>query len=449
MKTLAFAASLLLLASASMAQTDRHSDFGSIVDQARREKLALPLEACTLEQLQRDGSLTLRDGAITGSRLIDSIGGYAGSAKTTGGLAGRLVIVTSNQDYDPEIERPIPGSLRSAIDTVTRSGLPAWIMFAAGQKLHIQLRTTLRVPSNVTIDGSCADVSLTAPSSSRTILLYVASGTTNVIITRLSLSKTDYAPELSPNNDSALRLNGNVDRIAVLYNDLFECGDGCLDITVSPHRALPQRSRITVSRNFFHDHDKVMLFGTFDCSGKDGEDCDAAYYDANRHMPPALYLTLDRNLFLRTGQRHPRAWGRVSGHIVNNVVAFKPFPRSSGTLGAAYGIFSADTARILAEQNVFVPLPPLRSPPLAIWTTDTPGAMSMPGSVGGFVRLNRNATYGGALAEEKSPQEVSPPAYEYKTLTLDRLSPAKAINCLARLAGRSGIHSDEALWCSE
>ena len=52
--------------------------------------------------------------------------------------------------------------------------------------------------------------------------------------------------------------------------------------------------RVTVSGNWFGDHDKAMLVdggpGSDACSG-----------------PPGIRLTLFRNRFERTGQRHPRA----------------------------------------------------------------------------------------------------------------------------------------------
>ncbi len=374
-------------------------------------------------------------GLVQKATLIEDISGYAGSAATTGGLGGRLVFVTNPNDYDSD-QPAIVGSLRWHVEMARQAGTPMWIAFAPslGSKVRITLKRSISLPSNITIDGTCMDVTLDAPSNSKTILLAIRSETRNVIIARMALQKTDYFPERHPDNDSAIRLNGEFDRIAILYNDLSACGDGCIDITVSSSQPLPPPARITVAYNFLHDHDKVMLFGTFDCRS---DVCDQSYLQRVRTAPPRLFLTLEGNLFLRTSQRHPRTFGRVMAHITNNVIAFKPMRRAQG-FSASDGVFVSNAGRAFVDGNVFMALPPLRRPPLAVWTTSTPGAMKMPDDVEGFIRLGKNTSLNGGVIEDNQPSEVPLPPYPYKPLDVDRLSPEAAMACLARAAGRTG-----------
>src|SRR3546814_34010 len=70
------------------------------------------------------------------SSLLQQREGYG--AKATGGLGGRLVVVTSDQDAGP-------GTLRAAL-AQARKG-PAWIRFASD--MTIVLNSQLRVPSNI------------------------------------------------------------------------------------------------------------------------------------------------------------------------------------------------------------------------------------------------------------------------------------------------------------
>lgn len=432
------------------AQDRRDLDLAVVVEAALAAKARQAPPTCPGADAASPAGLTVHDGIVTAADVIKEIGGYAGSAQTTGGLGGRLLVVTTTRDYDPEKhEPPIPGSLRAQLARAQGDKTPAWIVFdpALGPQARIELKRILRVPSDVTIDGSCADITLEAPDTTNTILVYISSGIQNVIITRLAMRKIGYVPELNPDDESALRINGDVDRIAVLHNDLYECGDGCIDITVSHNYPMPRAGRITVAYNFIHDHDKVMLFGTFDCP-IGGDQCDREYFDRNRLLAPVLHLTLDGNLFLHTGQRHPRVWGRVTAHIVNNVIAFQGLRRPNGALGDAYGIFVSNAARALIEHNLFAAVAPRRNPTLAVWTVVTRGAEKMPGDVEGFVRLRQNKVIGGAVAADDQPQEVPDPPYTFYALPLEELSFKNAIACLADRAGRTGALAWDARLCA-
>ena len=434
------AAALVLAGAGTAGAADTGAaDWRVIVDAAVAAATARPTPMCAGANAKAWPELTLAEGRVVGADLLREIGGYAGAAHTTGGLGGRLVIVTTPADYNSDVgETPIPGSLRAAVDGARADGAPAWIVFdpALGPAARIEIKTTLRPPDNVTLDGTCADVTLESPDNN-TILAYL-DAVHNVIVARLAFHKTGYVPELHPDDDSAIRVHGDVDRIAILHNDLSECGDGCIDITTSPRQPPPGRARITVAYNFIHDHDKVMLLGTFTCAGEDGDQCDRAYFDANRDAVPGFFLTLDGNLFLRTGQRHPRAYGRVSAHIVNNVEAFQALPRPGGRLGGTYGIFVSDDARALIEHNLFIPAPPQRKIPLAAWTVLSPAAMPMLGDVEGFIRLRANAVVSGAIAAEDRPGLVPEPPYAFRTVPLADLPPKQALACVADRAGRAG-----------
>ena len=222
--------------------------------------------------------------------------------------------------------------------------------------------------------------------------------------------------------------------MAILHNDLSRCGDGLIDITTSPSKPVPERSRITVGYNRFSEHDKVMLFGTYTCgpTGSDDEPCDARELEHNRNSSPGLYLTLNNNLFVGTSQRHPRIFGRVMAHVVGNVIAF-----------TSYGTFVSNGARALVEGNVYLMTGPRGTPNRAVWTTTTPGASKMPWDVEGFISARDNRTVGRAIIAENQPDLVTRPGYSEPSTfpAFDRLPLPQAIACVAARAGRHGASS--------
>ena len=380
---------MTVLASATYGRTETAAE---VLEEGLR--LAAALNAANGGQAQcvaRSGQwpgLTIDNGRVMAADLLAEIGGYAREAGVTGGLGGDLRVVTSDQDYDTRVgEKPIAGTLRDAV-----TAGPGWIVFALKPGSTITLKDTLRLPDNITLDGSCSKVTVQAPS--RIALVHIFDRR-NVVIARLAFRQSDY---VKGKHDEAgrtcIRLNGLVDAVAIMHNDVSRCGDGLIDITTSPSKPVPKQGRITIGFNRFAEHDKVMLFGTFTCAptGRDNEPCDARELEHNRSTPPGLYLTLNNNLFYRTVQRHPRIFGRVMAHVVGNVIAYD-----------SYGTFVSNGARALVEDNVYLMTRSQGAPNRAVWTTSTPGAMRMPWDVEGFIKVRDNRTVGKAIIGENEP----------------------------------------------
>lgn len=365
--------------------------------------------------------LSLEGNQVVKAAILDEIEGFARIANTRGGLGGPLVTVSDPGDYDQSAgEKPIAGSLRAAVEAHAQSRTSAWIVFDLPPNTKITLKKSLRIPSNMTIDGTCSQVTIDGPSK---VPLFYILNQRNVIIHGLSFRKTDYRP--NPEADSCLRLNGRVDAVAILHNNLERCGDGIIDITTSFGTPLPDLARVTVAYNRISDHDKVMLFGTFDCSLNSGSKCNEADLVRNREKAPTLSLTLSGNLFIRTTQRHPRVYGPVFAHVVNNVIGY-----------IDYGTFVSNGARALIEDNVYLPLR-ARTPPIAVWTTTSEGAMRMDWDVLGFIRARNNPKIAGEIIDQVEPDMVPRPPYDLKIVPVHNMPIERAIGCIA---ARAGIH---------
>ena len=185
-----------------------------------------------------------------------------------------------------------------------------------------------------------------------------------------------------------------------------------------------------------------MLFGTFTCSEEGGEKCNSDDLRQNTALPSALFLTLQGNIFIGTAQRHPRIFGRVFAHVVNNVIAFRSYPRPDGTHSDSYGTFVSNGAHALIEGNIFLPLDN-RPHARAVWTTSTPNAMRMPWDVDGFMRTRNNQSTPGAILDEHEPEFVQSPSYSLSPLNLNQLGIEHAIACIAADAGRNGSVASE------
>lgn len=389
--------------------------------------------ACGRDPAGAPLGLTVVNGTVTAASIINEIDGYAKLADTVGGLGGHLVLVTSTADYDTDKgETVIPGTLRQVVDRAGHSRVPTWIAFSSAipSPSVIWLEKPLHIPSNTTIDGSCSDI--TIEGLPRTGLFYVQSSH-NVIIDRLRFRKVNYVSGL-PNAElgTALRLGGNFDGVAILHNELSECGDGCIDTTTGPGKPIPDIARVTVAFNYIHDHDKTMLFGTHPCAGQTGQcrpdfDCPA----------PHLFMTLQGNAFLRDAQRNPRVYGCAELHAFDNYIAFQPHARPNAKPSASYGIFVSNGARALIEHNVFVPLD--RSKNFAVWTAGLPGIKYTPEDHPGSIALAGGPQAPSwALTVEHDPAAVPAPGYSVAMIELENLPPAAALNCVSTRAGRNG-----------
>ncbi|UVO51099.1 hypothetical protein M0208_11425 [Sphingomonas sp. SUN019] len=273
---------------------------------------------------------------VGGGLPTAAIGGFAKIAGTTGGAGYPQIRVTSDKDNGA-------GSLRVAARAAAAAG-GGRIMFdlPAGAR-RIDLQSTLRLPSNLTLDGGCGGVTITSAGRYSALMLVDAK---NVAI--LGLRIHQIGPAAAQKGD-CISVRGESDRVWIAYNQLTRCGDGLIDITRAPRAG--SATRVTIAFNRFADHDKAIGIGTTDCA-RDAECPDYA------HRPwrwnEGIQVTLQNNLFLNTGQRHPRVSGLAFVHFVNNVVIYRRFRRPDGTLGASYGTFVGSGARALIERNVYV-----------------------------------------------------------------------------------------------
>jgi pectate lyase len=277
-----------------------------------------------LAATNRCSAVQVRDGRVVGAGFYRRMVGFAAEAGTRGGLGRRQMLVWRTEDGES------PGTLRHALKAAAEAG-GGWISFApalAGKTIRVD--KPLRLSSHVTIDGGCSAPRLVG--SGRGSLLYLR-GVSHVVVARLHMQQTGGGDD-----GDCVTVSHGADRIWIAQNRIQSCRDGLVDVTRNGGGPM----RVTVSGNWFGDHDKAMLVdggpGSDACSG-----------------PPGIRLTLFRNRFERTGQRHPRAAGSVFVHAAQNAMRFRPQARSDGSVGGSYGIFASSGARVLAEDLLFDP----------------------------------------------------------------------------------------------
>ena len=184
-------------------------------------------------------------------RLADCAIGFG--SETTGGKAGDFYLVTTNED---DAQDPKPGMLRyGAIQE-----RPLWIYFA--HDMTITLRNELLITGDKTLDGRGARVQI-AYGPCLTIQ-YVS----NVIVHGL------YIHHCKPGKSGRVRSSASHigyrrgsdgDGISVFgsrnvwidHNSLASCTDGLIDV-------IHASSLVTISNNYFFNHNKVMLLGHSD-----------------------------------------------------------------------------------------------------------------------------------------------------------------------------------------
>lgn len=233
------------------------------------------------------------------SSLLQQREGYG--ARATGGLGGKFVEVTSNQDSGP-------GTLRAAL-AQARKG-PAWIRFASD--MTIVLDTQLRVPSNVTIDGRGRQVALIDDG----LGVY---GSKNVILTHLTIDG-----RLSRLTQAVNVANGSRD-VWVDHLDLSRMSDRLLNVKNGS-------TDVTISWTKFHNSNKVMLLNNITSKN----------LFENYDRDSIARVTLHHNYFFNTVQRNPRGqFGTF--HLFNNLLENWDF----------YGMSFSLEARALVEGNIF------------------------------------------------------------------------------------------------
>lgn len=220
--------------------------------------------------------------------------------ETTGGLGGRFVEVTSDEDAGP-------GTLREAIE---RAKGPTWIRFASD--MTIVLDSQIRVPSDITIDGRGRRVTLLDDG----LGVY---GSKNVILTHFTIDG-----RLTRITQAVNVANGSRD-VWVNHLDLSRMSDRLLNVKNGS-------TDVTVSWTKFHDSNKVMLLNNITSSD----------IFKNYGRDSIARVTLHNNYFLNTVQRNPRAqFGNF--HLFNNLL-------EDWNL---YGMSFSLAARALVEGNMF------------------------------------------------------------------------------------------------
>nr|XP_043627187.1 probable pectate lyase 5 [Erigeron canadensis] len=168
-----------------------------------------------------------------------------------GGKGGQYYTVTSSSDDDPV--NPIPGTLRhAALQTE-----PLWIVFASN--MLIKLKHELLVNSYKTLDGRGVKVEITGGGC------ITVQNVTNVIIHNIRVydcvpagnadirSSPTQVGRRGLSDGDAISIKGSTN-IWVDHCSLAHCTDGLIDATLGS-------TAITISNNYFTNHNKVMLMG--------------------------------------------------------------------------------------------------------------------------------------------------------------------------------------------
>lgn len=329
--------------------------------------------------------------------------GFAATSGTTGGLFGELILFSSLDDSAPA-RAPAPGTLRAAVAQAARQG-GGWIA-PSGEvppEGEIRLSAPLRLPDNTTLDGGCRGTRLLAPPTGSALTVI---GARNVVVTRLEV-RAPLENIVSDRPGDCISIGRGADRIWIAFNRFERCGDGQVDVTQSV--TLPTPTRVTVAYNQFAGHDKAVLVATLDCGRApppEGVTCPAPLLP-DWDWAKGVQVTLQANLFERTGQRHPRVSGRVYVHALDNLVAYRSFLREDGTNGPAYGVLVGGGGRVLVDHGVFRPAEPAKGWAARVQIAPPGSAREGPGALR---LLGAHAPEEAGLAEHR-PELVPDPPY--------------------------------------
>ncbi|CAA3031837.1 probable pectate lyase 8 [Olea europaea subsp. europaea] len=190
-------------------------------------------------------------------RLADCAIGFGRNA--IGGRDGKYYVVTDPSDEDPV--NPRPGTLRHAVI----QDRPLWIIFK--RDMVITLKQELIMNSFKTIDGRGANVHIA--NGACITVQYV----NNIIIHGLHIhdcKPTGHAMVRSSPSHSGWRTIADGDGISIFtssqiwidHNSLSHCADGLIDVIMGS-------TAITISNNYFSQHNEVMLLGHNDSYHRD------------------------------------------------------------------------------------------------------------------------------------------------------------------------------------
>jgi hypothetical protein len=382
--------------------------------------------------------------APTFSTLFYELWGFGSG--TTGGLGGRLYVVTRRDDPLPTQ----PGTLRYGVESL--SG-PTWIVFdeqvfPAASKRMIYLNATLQARSDLTIDGRGSYVSLRRAyyldhvnweriGADKWQCHYEAAhrgeggpivelrSAKNVIFTHLEFQQ-EYrnaiddpgVPDISNYTRLTMDCFGDAisifnlageeserqyDRIWINHSEFRQCGDECIGVT---HPNETRRAYLTISNNLFAVTNKGFLLG--------GLSTDA---------PFMIAASFYRNRFVGVNGRQPRV-GKAYAHAFNNV-----YEDWKATAIAAHSY-----SRVLVEHNVFRPI------------TTTGGSWSVDAGAIDARLWARNNVYSvaGTFTTPSFPACNSAWYYPCNVpiISIARLSYADARDTLRPLAGWKDVSND-------
>ena len=180
--------------------------------------------------------------------------------RTTGGLAGRIYVVTDPSDEPANLVVPRKGTLRYAVI----QDRPLWITFA--RDMVINLCRELLVTSDKTIDGRGAQVHVVGAQ-------ITLQNVRNVILHNLHIhdaARRGGGVIRDSKHHWGLRGESDGDGVSVMgssdiwidHVSMRSCADGLVDV-------VDGSTAVTISNGHFTRHDHVMLFGASDAAVKD------------------------------------------------------------------------------------------------------------------------------------------------------------------------------------
>ncbi len=230
---------------------------------------------------------TPRDAQPTGWMSDTALQGFAQG--TLGGQGGTLREVTTLADSGV-------GSLREAL----AAGGPSWIRFLVSGA--IVLGQPLEVPSQTTIDGRGADVTLENKG-------LIIDGTSNIIVENLKFTA------IHGSTSDALSVRNGAHDVWIDHDDFSNGSDGLVDITLGA-------TDVTVSWCHFFNHDKTMLISALTSTAP-------------------MHVTVHHNWFDHTNQRNPLVRDAYA-HVYDNYV--------DGF--GSYGMQAQEGGYLLSQHNV-------------------------------------------------------------------------------------------------
>ncbi|BBN19380.1 pectate lyase [Marchantia polymorpha subsp. ruderalis] len=257
-------------------------DVNSTVDEASRGLLYTksfdPMDGCGMGNPIDDCWMCDRNWEAHRETLADCAIGYG--KNTIGGRNGAIYVVTDSSDDSPT--DPRPGTLRYAV--IQNEAL--WIIFE--KDMQIELKNELIMTSFKTIDGRGANVHITQGCITIQKVEHVIihgihihdckpTGPAEVRSSRWHVGKRGKT------DGDGIGVNAATN-IWIDHNSLSSCTDGLLDV-------IHGSDQVSITNNYFSNHDKVMLLGAHD---NDWEDKSMQVTVAFNYFGPGLIQRMPR-----------------------------------------------------------------------------------------------------------------------------------------------------------